>query len=122
MKTFNYAVAWVLGLALVFFGLNGFFQFIAAEPTEIWLPFFEGIMSTSYIIPFQSAALILVGLLLLIGKAVPFALLLLAPFTLNWVLLHAFLEPSTLLIPVVIIVLHLYLAYTKWASFKPLFK
>ena len=123
MKIFNYLLTWLLAAALLFFGLNGFFQFMApSDVAEAWLPFFEGIQSVQYIIPVQSGALILVAILLLLGRAVPFALILLAPFTVNWVLLHTFLEPSTLLIPAILAAINLYLAYTKKESFKPLFK
>ena len=54
MKTFNYIATWLLGAAMLFFGLNGFFQFMGTpEMAEVWTPFFEGIMSTGYIINFN---------------------------------------------------------------------
>lgn len=123
MKTFNYIATWLLGAAMLFFGLNGFFQFMGTpEMAEVWTPFFEGIMSTGYIITFQNVSLILIGILLLTGRAVPFALVILAPFTVNWILLHAFLEPSTLLIPAVLGALNLYLGIVKFDAYKPMFK
>jgi putative oxidoreductase len=60
--------------------------------------------------------------LLLTGRYVPLALTLLAPIVVNIVLFHLFLEPATLALPIILLGLGLYLAWTERAAFAPLFK
>ncbi|MBC7457448.1 MAG: DoxX protein, partial [Bdellovibrionaceae bacterium] len=61
-------------------------------------------------------------ILLLSNKAVPFALLLLAPITINILLFHGVLAPAGLALPIIILLLQVYLASTHKAVYKPLFK
>jgi hypothetical protein len=45
----------------------------------------------------------------------------LAPITVNIVLFHAVLAPAGLVLPIIIVLLHVYLASTHKAVYKPLF-
>ena len=62
------------------------------------------------------------GILFLSNKFVPLALILLAPITVNIVLFHGILDPAGLAVPIVVLVLHLFLANVYKESFKPLLK
>ncbi len=111
----------LLGLIFFVFGLNGFLNFLPAPPMPEAAGAFAGALAaTGYMFPLIKGLEVLVGLLLLSNKFVPLALLLLAPITVNIFLFHAVLAPAGLALPVVIVLLHVYLASTYKAVYKPL--
>jgi hypothetical protein len=65
---------------------------------------------------------VVAGLMLLSGRFVPLALTILAPVVLNIVAFHLFLAPAGLAVPMVIVGLGIYLAYTERAVFAPLLR
>jgi len=114
----------LLGLVFFVFGLNGFLHFIP-QPKE--LP--EGVASlmgafikSGYMFPFVFGTQLLVGVLLLLNRFVPLALVLLAPVLLHILLFHIFLEPKGLPPGVVATLLELYLAWSYRDAFRPLLK
>ncbi len=56
--------------------------------------------------------------MLLSGKYVPLGLTLLAPITVNIVLLHIFLDTAGLPMAIIILALHIFLAWAYRGSFK----
>src|SRR4051794_788504 len=85
----------LLGLVFVVFGLNGFFMFIAVPPmAEPAQRFMGAIMATGYLLPLVKVLEIVGGLLLLSGRYVPLALLLLGPVLVNILCFHLFLDFS----------------------------
>ena len=112
----------LLGLIFFVFGLNGFLNFLPTPPMPEAAGAFAGALAaTGYMFPLLKACEVLVGILLLSNKWVPFALLLLAPITVNIIMFHAMLAPAGLPLPIVILVLHVYLAMNYKAAYKPLF-
>jgi putative oxidoreductase len=102
----------VLGLIFTVFGLNGFFHFLSMPPMpEAAGTFLGGLAGAGYFFPFLKVTETICGLLLLSGMYVPLALLVLAPIVINIVLFHAFLAPGGLILPIVILVLELGLAW-----------
>jgi hypothetical protein len=61
---------------------------------------------------------LIVGVLLLLNRFVPLALALLAPFIVNSIAFHVFLEPSGLPMALVFLALELYLAWAYRDAFK----
>lgn len=115
---------WLLGLPLVVFGLNLFFNFIP-QP-EVQLPekaatFVGALVTSGYMMPMIGLTQLIVGVLLLVNRCVPLALLLFAPFIVNSVAFHVFLETSGLPMACVFLAVHLYLAWVYRASWRPLF-
>ena len=105
------------------FGLNGFFHFISFPPLLGTAgQFMAGLGSSGYFFPFLKATEIICGLLLLIGKRVPLALVILAPILLNIILFHLFLAPEGLLLPIILTALELYLAYRYRNKFEGILK
>ena len=99
-------------LGLIFLGLNGFFSFLQMPPMpEEAMSFLGGLMGAGYFFPVLKVTEIICGALLLAGIYVPLALVVLAPVILNIVLFHLFLAPGGMLLPVVILILELGLAY-----------
>ena len=127
MKTTRYLTAIVrilLGLALVVFGLNGFLNFIQPPPTplpEQAMAFASALAASGYMMQMIAVNLLVVGVLLLINRFVPLALVLFAPFIVNSVAFHIFLERSGLPMACVFLALELYLAWAYRAAWRPLF-
>jgi putative oxidoreductase len=111
-----------LGLIFSVFGLNGFLNFLPqpAHPGPAGA-FLGALAMTGYMFPLIKATELVAGLLLLAGRAVPFALTLLAPVVVNIVAFHLFFEPATLALPLFTLAAGLYLAWTERAVFAPLF-
>jgi len=110
-----------LGLAFFVFGLNGFLHFLPQPPMSGPPANFAGaLFATGYMFPLIKGTEVLAGVLLLSNRFVPLALTLLAPIVVNIVAFHAFLAPSGIALPIVIVAMGLYLAYTERAVFAPL--
>ncbi|MCI0573340.1 MAG: DoxX family protein [Myxococcaceae bacterium] len=114
----------LLGLTFLVFGLNGFLQFLPAPPPEAAArPFLEGLMASGYMMAFIKGTEVAVGVLLLANRFVPLALAVLAPVMLNIVAFHLFLTPPrTLGMPLVLLGLHLSLAWTHRASYAQMLR
>ncbi|MBP6557794.1 MAG: DoxX protein [Flavobacterium sp.] len=111
-----------LGLALVVFGANKLFNFIPMEaPTGSAGDFMNSLGATGYIFPVLGVLEIIIGAMLLLKKWVAFALILLAPISINILLFHLFLGISGLPIAIVILLFNGILIYKHWQQYKPLF-
>ncbi|MFN7971375.1 MAG: DoxX family protein [Acidobacteriota bacterium] len=103
----------LLGLVFFVFGLNGFLGFLPMPPLSGAAgAFMGGLAATGYFFPLLKGTEVLVGVALFSGTLVPLALTVLAPITINIVAFHAFLAPSGLPIPLAVLALHLFLAFT----------
>ncbi len=108
----------LLGVIFFVFGLNGFLNFLPAQPMpEPAMNFVMGLVGTGYMMPLIKGFEVLAGALLLSGFFVPLALLFLAPIVVNILLFHAILSPG-LAVPLVILVLGLIVAYDRKENFK----
>jgi uncharacterized membrane protein YphA (DoxX/SURF4 family) len=113
----------LLGLLFLVFGLNGFLNFMPAPP----LPpaaggFIGGLASAGYMFPLIKGTEVIAGMLLLSGKLVPLALVLLAPIIVNIVAFHLFLAPGGYGLLATILGLELYLAWAYRDSFAPVLR
>jgi uncharacterized membrane protein YphA (DoxX/SURF4 family) len=109
------AIARVLvGLPLFISGLNGLLH-VLPEPTpqisEGAMAFSEALMKTGYMLQLIFITQLIVGLLLLINRFVPLALVLFAPFMINSIAFHSVLEHTGLPFAAVFLLLELYLAW-----------
>lgn len=113
----------VLGLIYFVFGLNFFLHFIPTPPSsggpaDVMA---GGLFQSGYFFPMLKGLEIILGALLLAGLFVPLALVVLMPITLNILLFHVFLTPDNYLMGVVMMAVHLFLAWSYRDSFKALF-
>lgn len=126
MKKYGYMGArLLLGVIYFVFGLSGFFQFMPQpELPEAAMNFFGAMAATGYFITVIKGTEVVCGALLLSGFAVPLALVILAPITLQILLFHAFLTPGlqNVIVPIVMIGLHVTAAMAFWPLYAPLFK
>ncbi|MGB3342540.1 MAG: DoxX protein [Aequorivita sp.] len=123
-STFTRILRVILGLGLIFFGLSKFIQFnFMPTPTftEEATNFMKSLHNTGYVLLVLGAFEIIIGLLLLFKKWVSFALILLAPITLNILLFHLFLDSPGILLAMIVVGLNGMLIYKHWKNYRPLF-
>lgn len=111
-----------LGLLLVVFGANKFLGFMPAM--ELPAPagnLMGAMMESGYLFKLIGATEIVVGLLLLVKKWVPLALVVLAPISVNIVFFHLFLAPEGIAPAAVVALLNIVLIYANWDRYKSLF-
>lgn len=112
----------ILGLLFVVFGLNFFLHFIPMPaPEGKAAAFMGGLFQSGYFFYLLKITEILMGLLLLIGMAPAFALVVLAPIILNIFFFHLFLAPAGLPVAGVIVLLEAYLAWSYREKYAQLF-
>lgn len=123
-STFTKILRIILGLALLFFGMSKMINF-SFMPTHIYTGdaalFIDSLSSSGYILKVVGIFEIFIGLLLLLNKWVPFALLLLAPITFNILLFHIFLDIPGIFPALLVIALNVILIYKSWKIYRPLF-
>lgn len=115
---------WLLGLPLILFGLMNLFHPMASPPDLApgAKAFSEALAATGYMMPMIGILFLVAGPLLVLDRFVPLALLLLAPFFLNSLLFHLFLERSGLPVAVVFAALLLALAWSYRGVFANVLK
>jgi putative oxidoreductase len=113
----------LLGLIYFVFGLNFFFHFLPTPPSNggVADAFTGGLFQSGYFFPMLKGIEVVLGALLLIGLFVPLALVILMPISINILLFHAFLTPGNTLMGIVIVLIHVYLAWAYRDYYKPLF-
>jgi uncharacterized membrane protein YphA (DoxX/SURF4 family) len=122
-STFTNILRIILGLALVVFGFNKFLEFFPTpEMARAGANFIESLESSGYILYAVAILEIIVGLLLLIKKWIPFALILLVPISVNILFFHLFLDVSGLAVAIAIVAINIILIYKFWKSYRPLFQ
>lgn len=119
---FTKIVRIVLGLILVVFGANKLYPFIPLpKPSAAAADFIASLAATGYVLVIIALFEIFIGLLLLIKKWVPFALLLLLPLSLNILLFHLFLDVPSIGTAIVVAALNAVLLYKHRRKYSPLF-
>ncbi len=112
----------LLGLVFLVFGLNYFVPFLPAPPLpEAALPFLGGLASVGYLFPLVKAIEVAAGVALLANRYVPLALALLAPIIVNIAGFHFTVAPSYGM-PIALLVLELYLAWSWRSAFAPMLR
>jgi hypothetical protein len=113
----------LMGLVFFVFGLDGFLHFIpvpSTPPPEGAMAFGGALMQTGYMLPLIKGTEVLVGALLLSNRLVPLALALIAPVVVNILAFALFLAPSGLPIPLAIVALEIYLAWSYRKAYRPM--
>jgi putative oxidoreductase len=111
----------LMGLIFVFFGLNGFLQFLKAPlPTGLAGQFLMAIFQSHYVW-FICAVQIAGGVLLLVNRYVPLALTLLGPVIVNIILYHLLLNSAAAQLAVVVTILWFFLFCRYRQNYSGLF-
>lgn len=110
----------VLGLLFLASGIAGLVMPTPPLPPETppsMVALFTG-LTGSYLLTLVKLTEAVVGALLLANRFVPLALVVLAPVTVNIVLVHALLAPSGLPIALVVLALHLFLGWSYRGTYR----
>ena len=86
----------LLGLIFVLFGLNGFLQFLHMPPPTGLPAQFLGALFVSHYYVVVFALQFIGGVLLLAGRYIPLALIILGPILVNILLFHSTMAPAGL--------------------------
>ena len=114
---------YLLGLPLLVFGLNSFLNFIPPPKTPLpegAMAFAGALAGSGYMLQLIGATMLVVGTMLVTNRFVPLALALFAPFVVNSVAFHCFLEHTGLPMALVFAGLELYLAWCYRAAYRPM--
>ena len=122
MKILTLIARLLLGLIFVVFGLNGFLNFLNMGPMPTGLAGqFMGALFVSHYYWVIAALQVVGGVLLLVNRFVPLALVLLGPIIVNIICYHVFLNPSGAPPAVVATVLWLIVFYGNRQHFSGIF-
>jgi uncharacterized membrane protein YphA (DoxX/SURF4 family) len=123
MKVATAIARFLLGTVFFVFGLDGFLGLIPLPslPTPA-AQFIQAMQNTGYLFYLVKGTEVVAGALLLSGKFVPLALVLLSPVIVNIVLFHAFLNaPHEVIPPLVFLGVHLFLVWQYRRHYQGLF-
>lgn len=113
----------LLGVILLAFGLNKFFQIIPPPDFPVDAKkFFDSLGETGYVLQVVGVLEVLIGLMLVLKKWVAFALILLAPISANILFFHLFLDLPGLSAAILVVALNVILIYKHWKQYTPLFQ
>jgi putative oxidoreductase len=105
MKVASLIARILLGLIFLVFGLNGFLHFIPMPPpTGVAGEFFGSIFASHYWVVIFGVQVI-GGVLLLLNRFAPLALVILGPVLVNIFFFHALMAPAGLPLAIVVVVL-----------------
>ena len=112
----------LLGLLFFVFGLNGILHFMKtpAMPPSDATTFATILMNSGYM-TFVSVLMVVAGLLLLVGRYVPLALVILGPIIVNILCFHFLIAKGGAAPGLVALVLELFLIWAYRLSFRGLF-
>ncbi len=118
MKIASTIARYLLGLIFLVFGLNGFLHFIPMPPPKGLAAQFGGAIFASHYWVVIFSIQVLGGVLLLVNRFVPLALILLGPVIVNIFFFHALMAPEGLPLAIVVVALWSILAvrYKQYLS------
>jgi putative oxidoreductase len=112
----------LMGLVFLVFGLNGFLHFIPSGPMPTGAAGeFAGALIASHYFLVIAGLQILGGVLLLVNRYVPLALVILGPVLFNIFFFHLLMAPSGLPLAIGVVVLWGIVAGRHWQSFSGIF-
>ena len=110
MRIASIIARYLLGLIFLVFGLNGFLHFIPMPPPKGLAAQFGGAIFVSHYWVVIFGIQVIGGVLLLVNRFVPLALVLLGPVIVNIFFFHALMAPEGLPLAIVVVLLWVILA------------
>jgi putative oxidoreductase len=112
----------LLGLVFLVFGLNNFFHFMPNPPIPGDAGVFANILYSHGWLTFHGILYTIAGILLLIGRYVPVALVILGPILVNVLMFHLTLTGGAGIGPgLVCSLLEIFLIWAYWPAFEGIF-
>lgn len=123
MKIASTTISILLGLTLITFGLNKFFNFMpVVELSAPGLEFMGAFIKVGYGMTIVAIVEIITGILIATNKYRALALVILFPIMLNALLFHMYLDPENILPALLAIGMNLFLMYSSKEKYTPLFQ
>lgn len=123
MKIVNSVIRILVGLMLVVFGANKFFNFIPMEPATPQLgAFMMALVSAGYIMPMVAVVEILIGVSFLVNRYVALSLVLLAPLSVNFVGINLAFTPEGVAPALFVFIANVYLIVINREKYLPMLK
>ncbi|SRR6266404_4242092 len=122
MKILTLIARLLLGLIFFVLGLNGFLNFLSMGPMPTGLAGqFIGALILSHYFWIVAGLQVVGGVLLLVNRFVPLALVLLGPVIVNILCYHAFLNPTGIALALVVTILWFIVFYAQRQYFSGIF-
>ena len=122
MRIASLIARYLLGIIFLVFGANGFLNFIPMPPPTGLAGQYMGALFVSHFLVVVFLLELIPAILLLAGRYVALALVLLGPVIVNIFLFHAFLAPSGLPLALVVVVLWLLVFASVRSAFNGIFQ
>ena len=123
MKKVSTIISILLGLILITFGLNKFYEFMPVmELSAPGLEFMGAFVKIGYGMAFVAIVEIITGILIATNKYRALALVILFPILLNALLFHMFLDPENSLPAVLVVLMNVFLMYSEREKYASLFQ
>jgi uncharacterized membrane protein YphA (DoxX/SURF4 family) len=121
MKIAMIIVRTLMGLLFVFGAVAYFFNLVTPPPMEGPIKTFnEGLAASGYFFTLLKVTELVCGLMLLAGRFVPLALVILSPIIINIFFVHTLLDRTGLPVAIFLVAANIFLAYCYRDAFKPL--
>jgi putative oxidoreductase len=121
MKYVMIIVRTLMGLLFLFGAVAYFFNLVTPPPLEGAMKTFnEGLAASGYFFTLLKVTELVCGLLLITGRFVPLALVILSPIIVNIFFVHALLDRTGLPVAIFLVLANFFLAYFYRDAFKPL--
>ena len=121
MKYVMIIVRTLMGLLFLFGAVAYFFNLVTPPPLEGSMKTFnEGLAASGYFFTLLKVTELVCGLLLISGRFVPLALVILSPIIVNIFFVHALLDRTGLPVAIFLVLANFFLAYFYRDAFKPL--
>lgn len=112
----------LLGFIFLVAGVNGYFEILGFETFAPTSDAAMALFEFKYLLVVEKSLEVICALLLLSNRFVPLALITLAPLIVNILLIHIFLDPSLLVLAIVLVILEGYLIYYYRDNFVRIFE
>jgi len=123
MKIVVLIVRILMGVAFLFFGLNGLLNFIPQPPIPPGLvKDFSTVMAVSHYMAAVGVVEIIAAVLLLVNRYVPLALVLLGPVVVNILLFHLLMAPASIGPGVLVTVFWFVIFFSVKSAFAGIFQ
>ena len=106
--------------AIVYFLMVGGVMAMPDMPPGPLKTFNEGLAASGYFMTLLKVTELVCGLLLVSGRFVPLALVILSPIIINILFVHLFLDRTGMPVAIFLVVANIFLAYCYRDAFKPL--
>lgn len=123
MKIATIIVRTLIGLLLLFASVSYFLNLFPEPPlTGNMKTFNEGLKASGYLVTLVKIVELICGLSFITGKFNRLTYILLMPISVNILCTHIFLAPEGIPVAAFLFIGNIFLLYTKWDIYKPLFR